>query len=303
MANEMNRITNSITASQKRIGRIDRKLAREIVSAYQSARRELLAYLADGYAQLGTQPSPAQIRSLLTRAGLIDAIDSRMAEMQQELILVLDENLRMATDASYQAIASEIEILAHSLEVGTLMPFAIDPLLELTVAPALDQVPGLVSAVRSQLRGSLRSSLAQGQRMEEISRALYGVNNSIFSRGMTSARLMGHRAVTEAENVARLAYLDHAKGQIPQLKKQAIARIDSRTSETCLNVHGQIQEIDKPFNTDGKEAFAPQQMAPPFHWGPCRTSVTAYHPIFEQSSKLTTSDLTEEAQTEMASRK
>lgn len=297
--NELNRARGKVRAGQRAVDKLDAALAKDIAKAYQAARRDLLADLTDAFMRLGDEPTPAQIRGLLAQRGLIQAIERRLAELGQDVVLALDKTLRDVTAVSLESVMAEIELLAAAVGVDLALPFALDPLLELTVGPAVAQVPSLTTAVAAQLTSQLRIALAQGERMAEITKALYGTDSSIFSRGLTSARLMTHRAVTEAENTARLAYLEAEQERIPALQKQAIAKIDASTSKTCLDLHGQIQPLDKPFEVRG--GFG-DRMTAPFHWGPCRTTVAGYHPLFEQSSSLTTASLRAEAAAEVESR-
>ena len=60
-------------------------------------------------------------------------------------------------------------------------------------------------------------------------------------------------------------------------KKQAVATVDRHTTPTCLNVHGQVVALNKPFHLTGEPRFADHIQWPPFHWH-CRTSVVLYHP-------------------------
>jgi len=62
--------------------------------------------------------------------------------------------------------------------------------------------------------------------------------------------------------------------------KQAIATMDDNVTETCLEVHGQIQPFSKPFHLIGTPRFANFIDAPPFH-NHCRTSSALYDPGFE----------------------
>lgn len=80
----------------------------------------------------------------------------------------------------------------------------------------------------------------------------------------------GNGTVLQLARRARRAY-----------QKQAIAQIDRRTSQICLNVHGQIRELDEPFDT-----LAGPAQAPPFH-GNCRTAISLYLPEMEQISPTT----------------
>lgn len=81
-------------------------------------------------------------------------------------------------------------------------------------------------------------------------------------------------------------------------RRQAIAGIDERTTNCCLNVHGQIVDIDADFVLTGTPRYADRQKDPPFHaW--CRTSVILYLPEFDQNY---TAMMREAAQLERAAR-
>ena len=55
-------------------------------------------------------------------------------------------------------------------------------------------------------------------------------------------------------------------------KRQAIAAIDERTTDTCLRVHGQVVGMTDPFKLTGTPRYADEVPAPPFH-DYCRTAV------------------------------
>ncbi len=60
-----------------------------------------------------------------------------------------------------------------------------------------------------------------------------------------------------------------------QLQKMAVAVIDDKTTECCLEVHGQVEYLGAPFHLTGDPHFAEEMEKPPFHWH-CRTSVALY---------------------------
>lgn len=260
------------------IGKIDRRLAGEISAAYLKARNDLAAELQRAFERLPANPTPAQIRGLLSQLSLLDSIDGRLDTLARELDGLLTDALTEATRLGVSDIADEVARLAAQAGLTTYVPLAIDPLLELTVAPVIDQIPGLMAALKSELRVTLRTGLARGDRMDEIARALYGrgINRGAFQRHLTSARLMAHRAVSEAEGTARQMWLESASQSLPGLKKQARAKLDSKTSDVCEDVHEQVQPIDQPFVLSGSGKLAARKQTPPFHWGPCRTVVTGY---------------------------
>jgi hypothetical protein len=63
-------------------------------------------------------------------------------------------------------------------------------------------------------------------------------------------------------------------------EKQAVAALDERTTQTCLQVHGQIQPFSKLFHLTGEPRYADEMDFPAFH-GWCRTSVALYNSRWE----------------------
>lgn len=60
--------------------------------------------------------------------------------------------------------------------------------------------------------------------------------------------------------------------EAPGRKKQAIATLDSRTTDVCRNVHLTIVPWEEPFKLRGVHKFAPELHASPFYYN-CRTVV------------------------------
>lgn len=85
-----------------------------------------------------------------------------------------------------------------------------------------------------------------------------------------------------------------------EYKRQAIAAIDERTTETCLLVHGQVKPLDEPFKLRGTPRFADEIMRPPFHHY-CRTAQSLYNPLFERFG-TPTNVLVNAAQAELLAR-
>lgn len=54
--------------------------------------------------------------------------------------------------------------------------------------------------------------------------------------------------------------------------RQAVAQIDSDTTPTCLNVHGQIVDLEESFTLTGAPRYASKMQSTPFHRG-CRTTI------------------------------
>lgn len=298
----MDIILKLLEAHESEIARREDAVARQVAQALERARRDLLNDLARAYAALGGESSPARVRQLVDQAAMVRAIERRMAELAAQLGDVVGEALTGVVDEATTAVMAELEALAA--EAGyDFFPFALDETLELTIAPAVEQVQEFSRNVASQLVAELRTGLASGERFSELATRLYDARisdgaASIFRRGMTSAELMARRAVIQANNNSRLIFLDEGKKRyMPSLKKQAVAAVQAKTTATCLRVHGQVRELDEPFELTAEPRFARRMMAPPFHWN-CRTAVVGY--LEELDTDM--ADMRREARAELARR-
>lgn len=301
MPNERDQVLNLVQRAEVAVLRQENALVREILAAYSGARRDLLATFMEQVAALGADPSAADVRRLATSLQLIRAIERRLEQLEREVAEELAEGLGGIARDSFERAAAETSIFASALGVNVL-PLAVDPLLELTIGPAIDQVPGLIGSLRANVLAELRQGLASGDRMGDIARAVFGDSNSTVTRSATSAELLTRRAVIQAENNARMLFYEHAQANgLPALRRQAVAKIGGDTTRTCLRLHGQIRDLDEPFEVVGEPSFGRRQMQPPFHWR-CRTRVVAYHPAFEETSTLSTADMESAARQELASR-
>lgn len=300
MSNARDQILGLVGQRQRALLRQENDLARAVAGAYETARRDLVGRLMDAYLGLGDAPSAAEIRRLALDANLIGAIEQRLVALERETGLVLRGGLVSIGDEAFGAALAEIQLMARALDIR-FFPFAINPLLEMVVGPAIDQVPGVVATLRTTLLAELRSGLAQGERMGDLARRVLGQDDSLFRRGMTSAELFIRRLVIQSENTAKLMFYDNAATMIPGLQKQVVAAIGDRTTRCCLAAHGQIKPLDEPFVLMETPRFAPTMMASPFHWN-CRTAIAAYHARLEERSSLTTVMMREQARLELMRR-
>lgn len=86
----------------------------------------------------------------------------------------------------------------------------------------------------------------------------------------------------------------------PELyKRQAVAAIDERTTDCCLQVHGQIVAMEQDFHLTGTPRFADYLRNPPFHWN-CRTATCLVH--VDNVNDPLTHQMHEAAQAELSAR-
>ena len=79
--------------------------------------------------------------------------------------------------------------------------------------------------------------------------------------------------------VSVLSYVAGTKRKMPEVVRQAVAQIDGDTTDTCLNVHGQIVGENEDFHLTGTPRYADNMYNPAFHRG-CRTAVAHILPKY-----------------------
>lgn len=251
-------------------------LVRAILTGYEQARVQLLGMLTDRYTALGDDPTREQVQALAHDLAFLEAIEGRILQLQQELSSSLHDGLSVVANEAGEVTKQQITQLAASVGVVGFEGFGMNPDLEMAVAPAVQQIVGLMESTRVQLIASLREQLGMGERMSTIANALLSKNDSVFARGMTSAELLTRRAVVQANNYAKMQQMAVSKQYLPTLKKQVIAATDSRVTDVCKRVDRQIKNLDEPFVIEGDgQSFGRLQMHPPFHWN-CRSTVVPY---------------------------
>jgi len=73
-------------------------------------------------------------------------------------------------------------------------------------------------------------------------------------------------------SLSSIAYTAGIGDKMGNSRRQAVAQIDSDTTQTCLNVHGQIVKAQEKFHLTGTPRYADDMIRPPFHRG-CRTQI------------------------------
>jgi hypothetical protein len=107
-------------------------------------------------------------------------------------------------------------------------------------------------------------------------------------------------SVVSAAAVGVVTWLLGRAGREPEeWYHQAVAALDERTTDCCLQVHGQVQPLSKPFQLTGTPRFSSEQMSPPFHWN-CR-SAEALIPRSQVGDDLT-AEMREAARAELGAR-
>lgn len=286
--------------------RAEDRAARDVAAAYNAARRELVDYLLSRWTGSAAL-LPRDAVDLFRRLALLSGIDERLRELERQTGTILRGVVSSQAELALEQLGREMALLPPSYRASIGSFAAIEaPLIETFLPAVLADAQAAPQAILAQLTRELQNGLIQGESFPDLVRRLLaaaptGTGPAVWRNGELSAELMVRRTVITAANQAKLGSLNavNARGET-KVRKQAIASIGPNTTRCCLAVHGQIRDVDEPFELTAEPRFARQMQSPAFHWR-CRTSIAMYHPLFERGG-LTTSNMRSSAQAELRRR-
>jgi hypothetical protein len=182
-------------------------------------------------------------------------------------------NLRNQVEREAAAMLTDAAVIGYRSAVtqAKYYGFTIKPKLPDT-AKIEAQAESIAAQVEAQAAAAL--GLAALEREEELIIGTEARAGVVRPAPVTSGLTIGLAALMGA------AFSVAAQTSTHGFSKQAIAALDSRTTDCCLQVHGQIQPFDGLFHLTGEPRFADDMDWSPFHWN-CRTSVAMYKPEYD----------------------
>lgn len=294
-----------VRSNQLLIESAEARAARTVAIAYNQARRELTDEMLQRWVRLqaGAEVmTPSQLLEVYRKSALVRQIDDRLQALERENGVILRDVISSSSELAYEQVERELNILPRYLR-DSVRPFSrVDTaMVERFFPPAFRGMQDALHYTGVALDQAFRAGLIRGESFPDLVKRIMGstdADGEIWRRGRTSAMLGVRRTTIHANNAARVDYVRQARdGGIPELQKQVVASIQANTTDCCLRAHGQIQPVNKPFELDGEPRFADEMMHTPFHWN-CRSSVAAYHPVFERGN-LTTASLRATAAAEL----
>lgn len=131
---------------------------------------------------------------------------------------------------------------------------------------------------RLKISNAVTQSVLQGESIDKLANRI-GKNT-----GISNERAMmryARTAMTGAKNGGRLEAMEQAQAAGINVRKKWIATLDSRTRDAHQNLDGEVQEIDKPFDSDlGDIMFPGDPAAEPANVYNCRCTLGYDYPEY-----------------------
>lgn len=288
-----------VESGLERLSAQERRVLRDLQRVYARARRRLLAEVLDGW-PTGRDLTADEALRLLRNRGLLEQIERRLLELQQQTGNVLENAIREQPELASEEIERQLRILPKEIrdDIGAFTRIE-RSLVERYIAVATEQLDGQTAMTRTLIRRELQSGLIQGQDFVTLARSIFratspGEGPAVWRNGELSAMRLTRRVVIEANNASRQEFIRQASENAQGIQKQLVAAINGDTTQTCLRAHGQIQPVDEPYQLSGQPRFAREMQYPGFHWN-CRSASVMYHPAYE-SGALNTATMRRQAQ-------
>lgn len=131
-----------------------------------------------------------------------------------------------------------------------------------------------------KIANAISRGIIQGEGIPEISKRI--ARDTGISAGVASIRY-ARTAMTGAQNAGILARIEEQKEMGINVKKRWMAVLDSRTRDAHQHLDGQVQDVDKPFESDlGEIRFPGDPTAHPGNVYNCRCRLINIYPNFKQ---------------------
>lgn len=251
------------------------------------------AELAKLVAQLGTRRNPrgAVLRAYrVARAALDGQIDNVQAVAEAMEVLRLEVN-RAVTEKVEDAFDIGVRRAGKELNAYNLPSPQTRGRFQV-VAGAVGAVMAVYGAQQNTVLALALSGQGQNAILGDQTRV--GVlNPATVIR--EAARWLSTTSETAWSNQVAVA----SQHSSIEFKRQAVAAIPTRTTDTCLRVHGQVVGMDEEFTLTGTPRYARRLMRPPFH-DYCRTSTVLIRA--EDQDDALTQEMVDAARAELRAR-
>lgn len=198
-------------------------------------------------------------------------VDGVLSQMRYGLMDVSREVIRLAANRGNESGRLQAEAYTDNgltFDVAADAP-QIDGLIDSFLEPFETQANSIRAMVRSGLTDEARI-LGDGGRLGTLQPNPLITGATELITGALVAGLLAWWI--GRDKVARPGF--------QRFQKQAIAVIDEKTTDCCLQVNGQVRDFDKDFHLTGTPRFADFQEWSPFHYN-CRTTIALYDPSFD----------------------
>ena len=212
---------------------------------------------------------------------LLANLERMIQEYERQLMALSGESLRDGYTLGTQSVTEPLAAAGFQAaffqpsqaQVNVLLDFSADLIKNIT--------SGMLSKINTQIRIAALGNRSTMDAMQEITRILgLKAGKKMTATGIAYRAEMIFRTETmRAFNLATQSQQNASAQLFPGLQKQWVATGDGRTRDSHLAAHGQVVDVDKPFEVGGAELMHPHDPAGPAKETiNCRCRTVTIHP-------------------------
>ena len=278
-------------AMERKMRRIYRQAQREIIEKLNAQTQRMYALDAQKRADVESgKITPQQYKSWLigqqfTQKQWKDKVDSvattlLYANQQANAIVEGEKRAVFGENATYAAYEME-----HGM--GRDLSFSVYD--SATVTKLLREDPELLPRRvvngqkdkawnRQKISAAVTQGIIQGESIPQIAKR---IAKQTASSNMTAMTRYARTAMTSAQNAGRIEAMHHAQEMGIKVQKKWLATLDNRTRDAHAMLDGQVQDVDKPFQSElGPIMFPGDPSADPGNVYNCRCALQWIYPEY-----------------------
>lgn len=262
--------------------RLEFKQSKELSDVMREASQEASDRLAKMPANAAKSKRLKAVRSLFD--DIEKTANKRMkakGKLAESLTKGLEDSQKLTQEAAKIPNASVFNDFAPVLPVNALA---------LVSSEFVERVESITDELKTRALRQTKLAMANGEGIEDIKRRLIGSGlrgdrgrDGVFRRARWRAEMLGRNTVNDLSNRGRMLGFQQLDKEFPELALRVrwSAATDSRTSDICEALNGQIRKLGENFSGGGVTVAQP-----PAHVN-CRSAVVPvpeeYTPEFEES--------------------
>lgn len=278
-------------AMERKMRRIYRQAQREIIEKLNAQTQRMYALDAQKRADVESgKITPQQYKNWLigqqfTQRQWKDKVDSvattlLYANQQANAIVEGEKRAVFGENATYAAYEME-----HGM--GRDLSFSVYD--SATVTKLLREDPELLPRRvvngqkdkawnRQKISAAVTQGIIQGESIPQIAKR---IAKQTASSNMTAMTRYARTAMTSAQNAGRMEAMHHAQEMGIKVQKKWLATLDNRTRDAHAMLDGQVQDVDKPFQSElGPIMFPGDPSADPGNVYNCRCALQWIYPEY-----------------------
>ena len=282
---------NAQAAMERKMRRIYRQAQREIIEKLNAHTQRMYALDAQKRADVESgKITPQQYKNWLigqqfTQKQWKDKVDSvattlLYANQQANAIVEGEKRAVFGENATYAAYEME-----HGM--GRDLSFSVYD--SATVTKLLREDPELLPRRvvngqkdkawnRQKISAAVTHGIIQGESIPQIAKR---IAKQTASSNMTAMTRYARTAMTSAQNAGRMEAMHHAQEMGIKVQKKWLATLDNRTRDAHAMLDGQVQDVDKPFQSElGPIMFPGDPSADPGNVYNCRCTLQWIYPEY-----------------------